>query len=575
MSIILIVGESWGANEQDHGHAFVGASGRELAKMLSQSKLLPELDDNDIPFSYRDMKAFWAQFPYVRLTNVVSARPSGNDMKNFFLTTKEAKEQGATPLRGLFPKPIVLDGLAALNTTIDFVQPDIIIAFGSYTLWALTEDFFDIGDKDGYKIPTGIVARRGSMIYTNGIKLLPTIHPAAILRKWDYRPSVIHDLRRAQTYIKAEKWPDPEWDFILNPSFDQAMDHLTWLRVMGSIKLACDIETQNGVIICMSIASTPRRAISIPFFKADTSCYWPIEEHIQIAKALRELLTSPHVSITWQNGQFDLQYLQRYLFITARHDDDTMTAQHVLWPGTPKDLAYISSLYCEHHRYWKKDGKVADGRRNDEAEWAYNCEDACRTFEAMEVMRELLESEGLTAQYEFQMKLKRSVFKMSIRGIRVDEKTRAEQAIQVGQLAQAREKFFETVLPEDEWPKKTKNAKPWYRSPKQLAELFYDEMGLPVQKSRSTGNTTTNDNALKKLRLKHPALRGLFDKLIEYRSLKVFHDTALGAKVDPDKRMRCEWRTDGPETFRFASGKSVFGTGGNLQNLPSGTEEEK
>jgi DNA polymerase I-like protein with 3'-5' exonuclease and polymerase domains len=45
--------------------------------------------------------------------------------------------------------------------------------------------------------------------------------------------------------------------------------------------------------------------------------------------------------------------------------------------------------------------------------------------------------------------------------------------------------------------------------------------------------------------------------------------------LDVDKRMRCSFNTGGTETYRFSSSKNAFGSGGNLQNIPSGTEDEE
>jgi DNA polymerase I-like protein with 3'-5' exonuclease and polymerase domains len=56
------------------------------------------------------------------------------------------------------------------------------------------------------------------------------------------------------------------------------------------------------------------------------------------------------------------------------------------------------------------------------------------------------------------------------------------------------------------------------------------------------------------------------------RSLGVFRSTFLEAPVDTDERMRCSFNITGTETFRFSSSENAFGSGMNLQNVPSGDE---
>ena len=170
----MIVGESWGVEEDRQGEPFVGHSGQELSRILREVKI-PEHD------------CFF--------TNVVSARPNHNDMGQFFYPTGTARQEGRTILRGLYPKPIVIEGLARLAQQIERVKPQIIIGFGNYALWALTDDCFGIGDKNKRKIPTGIGNWRGSQLRDRiyNTPLLPTYHPAAALRNWPWRYLIKHD----------------------------------------------------------------------------------------------------------------------------------------------------------------------------------------------------------------------------------------------------------------------------------------------------------------------------------------------------------------------------------------------
>ena len=78
-----------------------------------------------------------------------------------------------------------------------------------------------------------------------------------------------------------------------------------------------------------------------------------------------------------------------------------MLTHHLLWPGTDKDLATLSSLYCSYHTFWKHESKEADEREDDLGRWGYNCRDCVATLEIAEVLAALVISEGLQEQFRF------------------------------------------------------------------------------------------------------------------------------------------------------------------------------
>lgn len=117
LSPIMVVGEAWGEKEEQAGRPFVGASGQELGRMLHDAGIL--LSD-------------------CYLTNLVNARPPGNNLDAWIPVAKNKLTSDMVKLRGKFVKPIVKAGFASLIKEIELVEPRIIIAMGSSALWALT-----------------------------------------------------------------------------------------------------------------------------------------------------------------------------------------------------------------------------------------------------------------------------------------------------------------------------------------------------------------------------------------------------------------------------------------------------
>ena len=163
--------------------------------------------------------------------------------------------------------------------------------------------------------------------------------------------------------------------------------------------------------------------------------------------------------------------------------------------------------------------------------------------------------------------------RIMLRGVLVDRKRRARVAMELAESIDVRQKNIESLIPPDVYPRKEK-AKPWFRSPKQQAEIFYDILGVKEVKNQKTKKRTVNADALAIIAQREPLLAPILQSIEELRSLGVFYSTFTQAELDPDQRMRCSYDPAGTKTFRYSSSKNAFGRGANLENIPKGSEEE-
>jgi len=551
---IMIVGEAPGQNEVYRGEPFVGASGQELDKMLHEAGILRS-------------ECF--------ITNVCPWQPPRNDIKKFFLKhTAYAR----------IPGPEIEEGMKLLSQQIDEVKPNIIIALGDTALWALTGE-------------TGITNWRGSTLESDqnlnpdNYKVLPTFHPAAVLRKWDWRFITVHDLKRAKKESEFPEIRRPDYNFLIRPNFQTVMETLNdlisrannpakhpierpenvspgkfpihqWWRDPQKFRVSVDIETRRGHIACIGIAWSSLDALCIPLMcKENLEGYWSKEEEWEIILKVKELLLHPNVGVIGQNFLYDAQYFAKFYGYIPNVIDDTMIKHHVCWSGVSKGLDFLSSLYCDFHEYWKNEGKEFDiAHHSEDRLWVYNCKDAVITYEVNERLNELIPQLQLEGPYTFQMRQFRPILKMMLRGVRIDQTTKNKLALELFDAIASREQWIIDVLGQP------LNVK----SPKQMKELFYEEFGMSIIKNRKTGAPTLNAEALQKLVTKEPLLKPLADVIEEIRSLGVFLNTFVKASIDRDGRMRCSYSIAGPETFRYASSKDAFGFGTNLQNIPKG-----
>jgi len=566
---IVIVGESWGYDEHLSKLPFVGTAGNELTKILS-----------DAGISRADCF----------LTSVVSIRPPGNELYNFF--------DGPTATRGLYPNTSVLSELSRVYGQINNHPRTLIIAVGNYALWALSNccGTYAVPQTDGLRAPNGIMSWRGSMIHTEEsvtgfppIPLLPIISPTAILRQWDLRYITVHDLKSRVPMALSENWTNANPPiFLAPPSFSQCISRLDhWLRSLnqGPLRLAADIETYRGYMSCIGFADSPNFGMSIPFVKKvnepthSLESWWTPAEESQITLRLRRIFLHPNLSLEGQNFLYDAQYIHNELGVAPYADFDSMYAWHVCFPGTPKALDYLSSLFCRYHRYWKEDHKEWDLAHGDvNTLLRYNAEDCVRTFEIATTMRTLVVQFGLADQWSW-MKQKRDLaLRMMLKGVRVNEKLRDRLGYELmethNELAGGLFRIIPQVWAGDPGKSaKTKSPVYWFSSHKQLKWVFGEFLGITLPRHRKTHTETLGKEALNELREKYPIWRPLFNLLSDIRSVGVFLTHFIRAPLDPDRRMRCSFNPAGTETFRWSSSKNAFGRGANLQNLPSGDED--
>jgi uracil-DNA glycosylase len=561
---IAIVGESWGDREAYAKQPFVGESGQELTRMLADAGI-----DRSQCF----------------ITNVCSRHPPSNDMKMFFSTTKGARSNGETPLRGLYPDDQTRADLARLHKQLAYIRPKVIIAFGNYALWALTQSNFSIGNDKGWKIPTGITSWRGSYLWWNTwdvdgesdpnlqVPVIPTYHPAAILRQWSWRTPAVHDIRvRALPLSKGFRVPDPEYRFTVKPTFEQAIAAFDLLDALPDGHLiTCDTETRSELIACIGIAWSDKDAICIPFLSVETEgSYWTPDQEVTIRLRLASILSGKRLRLSNQNINYDRMYWYYELFIHPEVYFDTMLAHHLCWPGTPKNLGYLSSLYRRYHRYWKDDGRNWTIEDDEKILWNYNCEDCVSTWEITKILEPLMKTLNLYHLWPERLETLEMCFEMMIDGVAISNKERSAQVSMVMQKQQEVGEFLEAVIPDEykELIRGKTSKSTWYSSPAQTASLFYDILGAKEIINRKTKQRTTDDDALQKIMLQEPLFTDIVERLQYIRSLGVIYSTFLSAEAEPDGRMRTTWDPTGTSTFRFASYENAFWRGLNMMNIP-------
>ena len=149
---LMFVGEAPGADEDEQGEPFVGRAGQLLTKIIEAI----DLKRSD-----------------VFIANVLKCRPPNNRAPE--------SDEVATCEPFLFKQ-------------IDAIKPKVIVALGTHAAHALL------------KVDTTISKLRGQVIdFRGGIKLIPTFHPAYLLRSPDRKRDVWEDMKKVRALLAADE----------------------------------------------------------------------------------------------------------------------------------------------------------------------------------------------------------------------------------------------------------------------------------------------------------------------------------------------------------------------------------
>ena len=533
---IAIVGEFPTEQDITRGQPFCGQAGMELGRVLQEAGTSREQCFMTLVYPNRVARG--------RVESLVA-------LKKKDITPKHVKFQGKWVL------PEVVEQVERLRRELQSVKPNVVCAIGDLALWALTGEWG----------PMNWRSSNMESILVPGLKVIPTIPPSWLQFQWSLRPLLVHDLKRV---VRNSLFPEllrANYRIVIRPSFEQAKSILTQLADSvraspGRIKVGADIETRAGHISCISFAWTSLDAICIPFMCKERQLgYWTLEEETELVMLIRIILAN--ALIVGQNWNYDAQYNYRHWAVRSPYVIDTMIQQHCCFSNLPKNLAFLSSMYLEDHLYWKDDRASDD----DDTYWRYNGVDSLRTFNIEAVLEPLVIKMGMQKVFEFQQHLSHRVLDAMIIGLRWDTEVQKEVAAAISKEVQTRQQWITDVLGID------LNI----QSPKQMAALFYDDLGQRKnynRKSDGTMSLTTDDEALRTIAQREPLLRPVTDKISELRSLGVFDSTFVQAPLDIDDRMRTSFNICGTETYRFSSSKNAFGTGLNCQNIPKGGETD-
>lgn len=336
-------------------------------------------------------------------------------------------------------------------------------------------------------------------------------------------------------------------------------------RLKTQRRLCIDCETTNvdarrAEIVGYAISWSPHQAYYIPVRGPGGESRIDPDAAVE---ALRGVLEDPAIEKVGQNIKYDLIVMRGAGLRVAGTAGDSMLASFLLDSGERgHGLDQLAQRYLSHTTT-KIDsliGKGKEQRRMDEVSIAavtpYACEDADVALQLCNLLEPRLAEQGLDELYQTtETPLVEILAEMEYVGISVDAAV----------LETLSQKFADRIDALESEIHAAAGREFNIASPKQLAEVLFEEQGLPVLKKTKTG-ASTDAGVLEEL----AALHELPRKIIEYRQyakLKGTYVDALPQLIHPTTgRIHGSFHQAVAATGRLSSSDP------NLQNIPIRTE---
>ncbi|WP_026487659.1 DNA polymerase [Caldanaerobius polysaccharolyticus] len=489
---VVIVGEAPGDTEVMQGKPFVGKAGQLLSKVLEEAEI-------DRTQCY--------------ITNSCLCRPIPHRAPKA-AEIKACRERLIGEVKERLPK--------------------VVIALGNAAVYAL------IGRAN-------ISDVHGTMNWCADVNayVVPTYHPAAVLRSPSLYVDLIRDVKRAASLLTEKKYVtvSPDVEYVTLHTYDHILELVERLKSVSEV--AIDVETaSNSKLLCIGLSWKCNTAVVVTQEALADPRTVPL-----LDEALKDKKLIGH------NLKYDIQVLWRNGFTTPHVGADTMLMHYTLdeRPGEHK----LKPLVRRYLNLGDYDAPIKEYYSHMEdcppnELWKYNAYDAASTLALQKVLEQELDSDATWLLHNMLYPAANVLARVEYTGVLVDRQYLQETATKLKAETQALEQEMFQLAGREFNP----------RSPKQLVQLLYYDLKLPIP----NGKYSTDEESLMAVQEFHP----LPAKILEYRGkvkmLRTYVDALLEA-ADEDGRVRTTFNLHGTVTGRLSSSNPI-----NLQNIPKTPE---
>jgi len=350
---------------------------------------------------------------------------------------------------------------------------------------------------------------------------------------------------------------------------EEVSDYIEQLKSADVI--AFDTETTSlnymeAQLVGVSFSIVEGEAVYIPV----AHDYVGVEQQVDrdwLLKVLKPLLEDSSIAKVGQNLKYDAHILRRYGIKLRGIKNDTMLASYVYNSvGSRHDMDTLSLQYLNHKpiKFEEIAGKGAKQLTFNQIELAqaapYAAEDADITLRLHHILWDKVHQTGeqlASVLTDIEVPLVSILTDMEEYGVKVDAEMLGKQSEEIAnKLDELEQKAFEIAGEEFN-----------LGSPKQLQQILFEKLELPVIKKTPKGAPSTAEEVLQELAHDY----SLPDVILQHRSLAKLKSTytdKLPRMINPDTgRVHTSYQQAVAATGRLSS------TEPNLQNIPIRTPE--
>jgi DNA polymerase-1 len=283
-------------------------------------------------------------------------------------------------------------------------------------------------------------------------------------------------------------------------------------------------------------------------------------EATEIIHEFKLIFENERIEKIGQNIKFDLLMLMQYGIELKGKLFDTMIAHYLVQPELRHGMDYLAEIFLQYRTIHFED-IVGKGKNLIDIRFVeldklcdYAAEDADITFRLKQILEvELKNNELEKLFYDIEMPLMRVLATMEHTGVRIDSEALSQSSVILTDEMLLLEKEIH-IMAGYEFN---------VSSPAQVGEILFDRLKLDDKaKKTKTGQYSTSEDVLEKIRSKHP----IIGKILDYRGLKKLLSTYIDALPQLISPVTGKVHTSYNQTVA-ATGR-LSSTNPNLQNIP-------
>ena len=357
-----------------------------------------------------------------------------------------------------------------------------------------------------------------------------------------------------------------------NLAYETVLDWPTFERWQARLQaadlVALDTETTSlnemrAEIVGLSFSVQPGEAAYVPLAHDYPGApdQLPRAEVLARLKPWLEDASRPKLG---QHVKYDRHVFANHGVEVQGYAHDTMLQSYVLEVHKPHGLASLAERHLGRGGISYEDlcgkgaGQISFSQVDIARAAEYSCEDSDQTLDVHRTLWPSLEADDkLRFIYQMEIASSEALYRIERNGVLIDAPMLAVQSHELGQRILQLEGEAHALA-----------GQPFnLGSPKQIGEIFFTQLGLPVVKKTATGAPSTDEEVLEKLAEDYP----LPAKILEHRGLSKLKGTYT------DKLAQLAHPRTGRVHTHYAQAVAVTGrlssNDPNLQNIPVRTAE--